>query len=100
MVPLSYYLTLSGFLFFLGVVGMLTRRNTIVMLMCVELMMNAVNLTFVALSHYLHSMNGQMFVFFIVAVAAAEVSVGLAIIINLFRLKATIDPDEINRMQG
>jgi NADH-quinone oxidoreductase subunit K len=100
MVPLSYYLTLSGFLFFLGVVGMLTRRNTIVMLMCVELMMNAVNLTFVALSHYLHSMNGQMFVFFIVAVAAAEVSVGLAITINLFRLKATIDPDEINRMQG
>jgi NADH-quinone oxidoreductase subunit K len=100
MVPLSYYLTLSGFLFFLGVVGMLTRRNTIVMLMCVELMMNAVNLSFVAFSHYLHSMNGQMFVFFIVAVAAAEVSVGLAIIINLFRLKETIDPDEINRMQG
>ena len=100
MVPLAYYLTLSGFLFFLGVVGMLTRRNTIVMLMCVELMMNAVNLTFVAFSHYLHSMNGQLFVFFIVAVAAAEVSVGLAIIINLFRLKETIDPDEINRMQG
>jgi NADH-quinone oxidoreductase subunit K len=100
MVPLSYYLTLSGFLFFLGVVGMLTRRNTIVMLMCAELMMNAVNLTFVAFSHYLHSMNGQLFVFFIVAVAAAEVSVGLAIIINLFRLKETIDPDEINRMQG
>ncbi len=70
------------------------------MLMCIELMMNAANLTFVALSHYLHSMNGQMFVFFIVAIAAAEVSVGLAIIINLYRLKASVDPDDMNRLQG
>ncbi len=100
MVPLSWYLSLSAILFFLGVVGMMTRRNTIIMLMCIELMMNAANLTFVALSHYLHSMNGQMFVFFIVAIAAAEVSVGLAIIINLYRLKASVDPDDMNRLQG
>jgi NADH-quinone oxidoreductase subunit K len=100
MVPLSWYLMLSAILFFLGVVGMMTRRNTIVMLMCIELMMNAANLSFVAMSRYLHSMNGQMFVFFIVAIAAAEVSVGLAIIINLFRLKASVDPDDMNRLQG
>jgi NADH-quinone oxidoreductase subunit K len=100
MVPLSWYLLLSAILFFLGVVGMMTRRNTIIMLMCIELMMNAANLAFVAMSRYLHSMNGQMFVFFIVAIAAAEVSVGLAIIINLFRLKASVDPDDMNRLQG
>jgi NADH-quinone oxidoreductase subunit K len=81
-------------------VGMLTRRNTLVMLMCVELMMNAVNLTFVAMARYLQSYHGQLFVFFVMAVAAAEVSVGLAIIINLFRLKETTDPDEISELHG
>jgi len=99
-VPLSYYLSLSAILFFLGAVGMMTRRNTIVMLMCVELMMNAVNLTLVALSRSLNAMNGQMIVFFVLAIAAAEVSVGLAIIINMFRQRKTIDPDEMTSLQG
>ncbi len=79
---------------------MMTRRNTIVMLMCVELMMNAVNLTLVALSRSLNAMNGQMIVFFVLAIAAAEVSVGLAIIINMFRHRKTIDPDEMTSLQG
>jgi len=79
---------------------MMTRRNTIVMLMCVELMMNAVNLTLVALSRSLNAMNGQMIVFFVLAIAAAEVSVGLAIIINMFRQRKTIDPDEMTSLQG
>ena len=100
MVPLSYYLSVAAFLFFLGVVGILTRRNTLVILMSIELMMNAVNLTFVALSKFLHSMNGQMFVFFVTAVAAAEVSVGLAIIIAIFRNKATVDVDKMDSLQG
>ena len=100
MIPLSYYLSVAAFLFFLGVVGMLTRRNTLVILMCIELMMNAVNLTFVALSAYLHSLNGQMFVFFVTAVAAAEVSVGLAIIITIFRNKSTVDVDKLDSLQG
>ena len=100
MVPLSYYLSVAAFLFFLGVVGILTRRNTLVILMCIELMMNAVNLTFVALSKFLHSLNGQMFVFFVTAVAAAEVSVGLAIIIAIFRNKATVDVDKLDSLQG
>lgn len=100
MVPLSYYLSVAAFLFFLGVVGILTRRNTLVILMCIELMMNAVNLTFVALSKFLHSLNGQMFVFFVTAVAAAEVSVGLAIIIAIFRNKSTVDVDKLDSLQG
>jgi NADH-quinone oxidoreductase subunit K len=100
MIPLSYYLSVAAFLFFLGVVGILTRKNTLVILMCIELMMNAVNLTFVALSAYLHSLNGQMFVFFVTAVAAAEVSVGLAIIIAIFRNKATVDVDKLDSLQG
>ncbi len=100
MIPLSYYLSVAAFLFFLGVVGILTRRNTLVMLMCIELMMNAVNLTFVAMSAYLHSLNGQMFVFFVTAVAAAEVSVGLAIIIAIFRNKSTVDVDKLDSLQG
>lgn len=100
MVPLSYYLSVAAFLFFLGVVGILTRRNSLVILMCIELMMNAVNLTFVALSKFLHSLNGQMFVFFVTAVAAAEVSVGLAIIIAIFRNKSTVDVDKLDSLQG
>ncbi len=99
-IPLSYYLSVAAFLFFLGIVGMLTRKNVLIVLMCIELMMNAVNLTFVALSRYLHSVNGQMFVFFITAVAAAEVSVGLAIIITIFRNKNTINVDKMDSLQG
>ena len=84
----------------MGIVGILTRRNLLVILMCIELLMNAVNLSFVAISRYLHSLDGQIFVFFITAVAAAEVSVGLAIIISIFRKKESVDVDRLNSLQG
>ncbi len=99
MIPLSWYLILAGMLFTIGVVGVLTRRNAIVIFMCIELMLNAVNLTFVAFSHYLDSMDGQIFVFFIMTVAAAEAAVGLAIIVAIFRNKATVNVDDINLMK-
>lgn len=99
MVPLSHYLTLSAILFTIGVVGVLTRRNAIIIFMSIELMLNAVNLAFVAFSRYLHSMDGQLFVFFIMTVAAAEAGVGLAIVIAVFRNKATVNVDEINLMK-
>jgi NADH-quinone oxidoreductase subunit K len=99
MIPLSWYLILAGMLFTIGVVGVLTRRNAIVIFMCIELMLNAVNLTFVAFSHYLDSMDGQIFVFFIMTVAAAEAAVGLAIIVAMFRNKATVNVDDINLMK-
>lgn len=99
MIPLSWYLILAGMLFTIGVVGVLTRRNAIVIFMCIELMLNAVNLTFVAFSHYLNSMDGQIFVFFIMTVAAAEAAVGLAIIVAIFRNKATVNVDDINLMK-
>ncbi len=96
MVPLSWYLILSGILFTIGVIGVLTRRNAIVIFMCIELMLNAVNLSFVTFSRMLDSMDGQIFVFFIMTVAAAEAAVGLAIIVALFRNKATVDVDDMN----
>ncbi len=99
MIPLSWYLILAGMLFTIGVVGVLTRRNAIVIFMCIELMLNAVNLTFVAFSRYLDSMDGQIFVFFIMTVAAAEAAVGLAIIVAIFRNKATVNVDDINLMK-
>ena len=99
MIPLSYYLILSAALFTVGVIGVLFRRNAIVIFMSIELMLNAVNLSFVAISRYLDSLDGQIFVFFVMTVAAAEVAVGLAIIINLFRNKETINVDEINIMK-
>ncbi|MHC4182278.1 MAG: NADH-quinone oxidoreductase subunit NuoK [Planctomycetota bacterium] len=99
MIPLSWYLILAGMLFTIGVVGVLTRRNAIVIFMCIELMLNAVNLTFVAFSRYLDSMDGQIFVFFIMTVAAAEAAVGLAIIVAMFRNKATVNVDDINLMK-
>jgi NADH-quinone oxidoreductase subunit K len=99
MIPLSWYLILSGILFTIGVVGVLTRRNAIVIFMCIEIMLNAVNLTFVAFSRHLNSMDGQIFVFFIMTVAAAEAAVGLAIIVAIFRNKATVNVDEINLMK-
>lgn len=99
MVPLSWYLILAGMLFTIGVVGVLTRRNAIVIFMCIELMLNAVNLTFVAFSRHLDSMDGQIFVFFIMTVAAAEAAVGLAIIVAIFRNKATVNVDDINLMK-
>ena len=98
-VPLEYYLILSAVLFVIGVAGVLTRRNAIVVFMSVEMMLNAVNLTLVAFSSSFHDPNGQMLVFFVMAVAAAEAAVGLAIVIALFRNKQTINIDEINIMK-
>jgi NADH-quinone oxidoreductase subunit K len=100
MVPLNWYLMLSSVVFTIGVFGFLTRRNIIIMFMSVELMLNAVNISLVAFSHYLQDMRGQILVFFIITVAAAEASIGLAIIIALFRNKATAHVDEMNEMKG
>ncbi len=100
MVPLNWYLTLSSVVFTVGVFGFLTRRNIIIMFMSVELMLNAVNISLVAFSHYLQDMRGQILVFFIITVAAAEAAIGLAIIIALFRNKATAHVDEMNEMKG
>lgn len=100
MVPLSAYLLLSGFLFTMGVIGVATRRNALVIFMSIELMLNAVNLSFVAFSRFLHSMDGQVFVFFVMTVAAAEVAVGLAIIVALFRNVETVNVDEIHLLKG
>ena len=99
-VPLSWYLILSGAMFTIGVVGVLVRRNALIIFMSIELMLNAANLAFVAFSRYLHSLDGQIFVFFVMTVAAAEVAIGLAIIVNVFRLKETVYVDEINLLKG
>jgi len=99
MVPLSNYLVLSGILFVIGMLGVIIKRNAIVIFMSIELMLNAVNLTFVAFSAYLQSLSGQVFVFMVMVVAAAEVVVGLALIIALFRLKKTTNVDEIKLMR-
>jgi NADH-quinone oxidoreductase subunit K len=93
--PLAWYLVLSAVLFAIGVVGVLVRRNLIVIFMCVELMLNAVNLTFVALARAQGVMDGQVIVFFVMAVAAAEAAVGLAIMLQLFRARETINADEV-----
>ena len=98
-VPLSYYLVLSGIVFVTGVVGVLLRRNIIIILLSVELMFNATNINFVAFSQYFHDVTGQVFVFFALTVAAAEVAVGLAIIIALYRAKSTINIDEFQLLK-
>ncbi len=98
-IPLTWYLILSGILFSIGAVGVLINRNALVIFMCIELMLNAVNLAFVTFSRQQDSMDGQIFVFFIMTVAAAEAVVGLAIIIALFRNKATVNVDDINIMK-
>jgi len=92
-------LILSAVLFTIGVIGVLVRRNAIVIFMCIEMMLNAVNLTFITFSRYLNSLDGQIFVFLVMTVAAAEVAVGLAIVVSIFRLKETTDVDEINLMK-
>ncbi|MEK7732889.1 MAG: NADH-quinone oxidoreductase subunit NuoK [Planctomycetota bacterium] len=99
MITITHYLVLSAILFTLGVVGVLIRRNAIVIFMCIELMLNAVNISFVAFAHYLNSMQGQMFVFFTMTVAAAEAAVGLAIIVAVFRNKETVNIDDMNIMK-
>lgn len=100
MVQLNWYLWLSVIVFFIGVAGFLTRRNVIIMFMSVELMLNAVNISLVSFSHFLKDMRGQVLVFFIIAVAAAEAAIGLAIIIALFRNRETVHVDEVNEMKG
>ncbi|ASM77739.1 NADH-quinone oxidoreductase subunit K [Vitreoscilla filiformis] len=100
-ISLYHYLTLGGFLFALSVVGIfMNRRNLIVLLMAIELMLLAVNMNFVAFSHYLGDMAGQVFVFFILTVAAAESAIGLAILVVLFRNRATIAVDELDTLKG
>jgi len=98
-VPPALYLILSGILFTIGVIGALTRRNAIVVFMCIELMLNSVNLTFVTLSRFLQSMDGVLFAFFVIAVAAAEAAVGLAIFVMIYRSRETINVDEINLLK-
>ena len=99
MVPLSHYLALSVILFVLGAAGFIFRRNIITVFMCIELMLNAVNLAFMAFSRFLGNLDGQIFVFFVIVVAAAEAAVGLAIIIAVFRARATLAVDRIDRMK-
>ncbi|MGH7731974.1 MAG: NADH-quinone oxidoreductase subunit NuoK [Candidatus Eiseniibacteriota bacterium] len=100
MIPLSWMLTLSAVVFVIGVIGVLVRRNALIIFMSIELMLNAANLAFVAFARELGSLDGQIFVFFVMTVAAAEVAVGLAIIVNVFRLKETVYVDEINLLKG
>jgi NADH-quinone oxidoreductase subunit K len=100
MVPPSFYLILSAILFILGAVGVLIRRNALVMFMAVELMLNAVNLMFITYSRLWEQVDGQVFVLLVMAVAAAEVAVGLAIVVALFRHKETADVDEQNLLRG
>jgi NADH-quinone oxidoreductase subunit K len=99
MTPISYFMGLSAILFAIGVAGVLVRRNIIVMFMSIELMLNAVNLAFIALARRIGSMDGQVIVFFVMTVAAAEAAVGLAIIIALFRNRETVNADELNLLR-
>jgi NADH-quinone oxidoreductase subunit K len=99
MVPLSYYLILSAVVFAIGVLGVLIRRNLIVLLMSIELMLNGVNLTFIAFARFLGSTDGQVMVFFVMAVAAAEAVIGLAIIISVHRHRDSLDPQEMQLLK-
>jgi NADH-quinone oxidoreductase subunit K len=99
-VTVGWYLALSAILFSIGAMGVLVRRNAIVIFMSVELMLNAANLAFVAFARQLNDLDGQIFVFFVITVAAAEVAVGLALIVAIFRSKRSINIDELNLMKG
>jgi NADH-quinone oxidoreductase subunit K len=96
----AYYLTVAALLFTIGAVGLLIRRNTLVMFMCVELMLNAVNLTFVAFAKALNDVGGQVIVFFTLVVAASEVAVGLAIIVAIFRRRPNATADDVDLLKG
>ncbi|OIO73796.1 MAG: NADH-quinone oxidoreductase subunit K [Zetaproteobacteria bacterium CG1_02_53_45] len=101
MVGLSQYLIVSAALFSLGVIGLfLNRKNVISILMCIELMLLAVNINFVAFSHHLGDLGGQIFVFFVLTIAACEVAVGLAILVSFYRLRRSIEIEDINSLQG
>ena len=99
MIAINNYLILSAILFAIGTIGVLTRRNAIVIFMCVELMLNAVNLTFIAFSRYLGNIDGQVFVFFVMTVAAAEAAVGLALMIAFYNNRESIDVEDVNLMK-
>ncbi len=98
--PIQYFLGLSVLMFVIGIVGVLVRRNAIVIFMCLELMFNAANLAFVAFASYYNALEGQLFVFFVIAVAAAEVAVGLALMVAIFRAKHSIDVDQMSSLKG
>lgn len=100
MVPVSYYVALSAILFAIGALGVLIRRNAIIIFMSIELMLNAGNLLFVAFARTFGELSGQIFVFFVIAVAAAEVAVGLALIVAVFKSKQSIDIDEMSNLRG
>jgi len=100
MVPIAYYLVLAAVLFSIGASAFLIKRNIITIFMSIELMLNAVNLTFVAFAHQWHQVAGQIFVFFVMVVAAAEAAVGLAIIIALFRVRQTLNVDQVNLLKN
>jgi NADH-quinone oxidoreductase subunit K len=100
MVPLSWYMVLSIAVFTIGVFGFLSRRNIIIIFMSIELMLNAVNINLISFSYYLQDLRGQILAFFVIAVAAAEAAIGLAIVIAMFRNKSTAHVDEVKEMQG
>lgn len=100
MVPLSWYMILSTVVFTIGVFGFISRKNIIIIFMSIELMLNAVNINLISLSYYLQNLRGQILAFFVIAVAAAEAAIGLAIVVALFRNKATAHVDEIHEMKG
>ena len=99
-VPVNYYIILSAILFTIGVTGVLIRRNALIIFMSIELMLNSANLAIVAFSSVIKSFEGQIFVFFVIAVAAAEVAVGLALIVEIFKSKRSIDVDQLNSLKG
>src|SRR5688572_33335317 len=99
MIPISYYLVVSAILFITGAVGVLLRRNALIMLMSLELMLNAVNLSFMAYARMFNDLSGHVFVFLVITVAAAEAAVGLAIILAIYRAKQTVDVDHLNLMR-
>ena len=100
MVPVEYYIVLSAILFTIGAMGVLVRRNPLVIFMSIELMLNAANLAMVAFTRIFAILEGQIFVFFVMTVAAAEVAVGLALIVTIFRTKRSINIDEMNQLKG
>jgi NADH-quinone oxidoreductase subunit K len=100
MLPVSYYVSLSAILFSIGALGVLIRRNAIIIFMSIELMLNAANLAFVAFARAHQALSGQVFVFFVITVAAAEVAVGLALIVAIFRAKQNIDVDQMSSLKG
>ena len=100
MIPLSWYLLVAAALFSIGLFGVISRRNAVAILMSVELMLNAVNINLVAFAHHLSSLEGQVFTIFVITIAAGEAAVGLAIIIQLYRVKGTVNVDEVDELKG